>query len=328
MNSVKQAPDYLLDEHLSPGTKAYLKVLNGGVPVESLSVEEARRVLADVQAAVHVDLSGVEESERTIESEGRRLRLHLVRPVGTGHERLPAFVFVHGGGWVLGDYPTHRRLVRDLVAESGCAAVFVDYTLSPEAHFPQAVEEVYAAVKWVAGNGREIGVDGSRLALAGNSAGGNMSLAAALVAKDHDGPQLRTLVLMWPVTDAGYDWESYVEYGRQRFLTAPLMEWMFDRYVCDPAQRGSDLMSPVRASAERLRGLPPTLIAVAENDILRDEGEAMGRRLDEAGVEVTTVRFNGVIHDWGMLNGFAGLHPTRTLVRLAGAVLRDALAKP
>lgn len=328
MNSVKQAPDYLLDEHLSPGTKAYLKVLNGGVPVESLSVEEARRVLADVQAAVHVDLSGVEESERTIESEGRRLRLQLVRPVGTGHERLPAFVFVHGGGWVLGDYPTHRRLVRDLVAESGCAAVFVDYTLSPEAHFPQAVEEVYAAVKWVTGNGREIGVDGSRLALAGNSAGGNMSLAAALVAKDHGGPQLRTLVLMWPVTDAGYDWESYVEYGRQRFLTAPLMEWMFDRYVCDPAQRGSDLMSPVRASAERLRGLPPTLIAVAENDILRDEGEAMGRRLDEAGVEVTTVRFNGVIHDWGMLNGFAGLHPTRTLVRLAGAVLRDALAKP
>ncbi|WP_295958941.1 alpha/beta hydrolase [uncultured Alistipes sp.] len=328
MNSVKQAPDYLLDEHLSPGTKAYLKVLNGGVPVESLSVEEARRVLADVQAAVHVDLSDVEESERTIESEGRRLRLHLVRPVGTGHERLPAFVFVHGGGWVLGDYPTHRRLVRDLVAESGCAAVFVDYTLSPEAHFPQAVEEVYAAVKWVAGNGREIGVDGSRLALAGNSAGGNMSLAAALVAKDHGGPQMRTLVLMWPVTDAGYDWESYVEYGRQRFLTAPLMKWMFDRYVYDPAQHGSDLMSPVRASAERLRGLPPTLIAVAENDILRDEGEAMGRRLDEAGVEVTTVRFNGVIHDWGMLNGFAGLHPTRTLVRLAGAVLRDALAKP
>ena len=149
--------------------------------------------------------------------------------------------------------------------------------------------------------------------------------AAALLAKDHGGPQIRTLVLMWPVTDAGYDWDSYAEYGRQRFLTAPLMKWMFEQYVSDPAQRGSDLMSPVRASAERLRGLPPTLIAVAENDILRDEGEKMGRLLDAAGVEVTTVRFNGVIHDWGMLNGFAGLHPTRTLVRLAGAVLRDYL---
>ena len=176
-------------------------------------------------------------------------------------------------------------------------------------------------------NGREIGVDGSRLALAGNSVGGNMSLAAALVAEDHGGPRLRTLVLMWPVTDAGYDWDSYVKYGRQRFLTAPLMKWMFGKYVSDPAQRGNDLMSPVRASAERLRGLPPTLIAVAENDILRDEGEAMGRRLDEAGVEVTTVRFNGVVHDWGMLNGFAALHPTRTLIRLAGSVLREYLKK-
>lgn len=280
-------------------------MLNGGGPaVESLPVPDARRVLADLQAAVPVDLSGVEESERTIESEGRTLRLNLVRPEGTGRERLPVFVFVHGGGWVLGDYPTHRRLVHDLVAESGCAAVFVNYTPSPEARFPQAVEEIYIAVKWVAENGREIGVDGSRLALAGNSVGGNMSLAAALLAKDHGGPQIRTLVLMWPVTDAGYDWDSYVEYGRQRFLTAPLMKWMFEQYVSDPA---------------------PTLIAVAENDILRDEGEKMGRRLDEAGVEVTTVRFNGVIHDWGMLNGFAGLHPTRTLVRLAGAVLRDYL---
>ena len=327
MDHLKEAPDYLQDDHLSRGTKAYLKVLNGGAPVESLPVGEARRVLTDVQAAVHVDLSGIEESERTVESEGYTLRLNLVRPSGAGRVHLPAFVFIHGGGWVLGDYPTHRRLVRDLVVESGCAAVFVNYTPSPEAHFPKAVEEVYAAVKWVAENGREIGVDGSRLALAGNSVGGNMLLAAALVAEDHGGPRLRTLVLMWPVTDAGYDWDSYVKYGRQRFLTAPLMKWMFGKYVSDPAQRGNDLMSPVRASAERLRGLPATLIVVAENDILRDEGEAMGRRLDEAGVEVTTVRFNGVVHDWGMLNGFAALHPTRTLIRLVGSVLRDYLEK-
>ena len=151
MNAVKEAPDYLHDEHLSQGTKTYLNVLNGGGPaVESLPVPDARRVLADLQAAVPVDLSGVEESERTIESEGRTLRLNLVRPEGTGRERLPVFVFVHGGGWVLGDYSTHRRLVRDLVAESGCAAVFVNYTPSPEARFPQAVEEIYIAVKWVA----------------------------------------------------------------------------------------------------------------------------------------------------------------------------------
>lgn len=135
MDHLKEAPDYLQDDHLSRGTKAYLKVLNGGAPVESLPVGEARRVLTDVQAAVHVDLSGIEESERTVESEGHTLRLNLVRPSGAGRVHLPAFVFIHGGGWVLGDYPTHRRLVRDLVVESGCAAVFVNYTPSPEAHF-------------------------------------------------------------------------------------------------------------------------------------------------------------------------------------------------
>ena len=145
------------------------------------------------------------------------------------------------------------------------------------------------------------------------------------MAEDHGGPRLRTLVLMWPVTDAGYDWDSYVKYGRQRFLTAPLMKWMFDRYTTDARAREEILLSPVNASREELFGLPPTLIAVAENDILRDEGEAMGRRLDEAGVETTTVRFNGVIHDWGMLNGFARLAPTRDLILFAAAVLRHRL---
>lgn len=326
MKNGKAAPDYLQDEHLSRGTKEYLKVLNGGgKPVETLPVPEARKVLEDVQASVRVDLSGIEEREKTIQSERFTLRLNLVRPEGTGRERLPVFVFIHGGGWVLGDYPTHRRLVRDLVVESGCAAVFVNYTPSPEAHFPEAVEEIYAAVKWVAAHGDQIGVDASRLAVVGNSVGGNMTLATALNALEQGGPAIRTLVLLWPVTDAHYDWDSYVEYAEQRFLTTPLMKWMFDQYISDPAQRDSPLVSPVRADRERLRALPTTLIAVAENDILRDQGEAMGRLLDEAGARVTTVRFNGVIHDWGMLNGFASLEPTRTLIRMAGATLRDYL---
>ena len=182
-------------------------------------------------------------------------------------------------------------------------------------------------MKWVAENDAELDLDRRRMALVGNSAGGNMALAAALLAKKRHAPAVRALVLLWPVTSASSDWKSYALYGGERFLTAPLMKWMFGKYVSDPAQRGNDLMSPVRASAERLRGLPATLIVVAENDILRDEGEAMGRRLDEAGVEVTTVRFNGVVHDWGMLNGFAALHPTRTLIRLVGSVLRDYLEK-
>ncbi len=317
--------DYLRDEHLSVGTREYLEVLNAGDrPVESLSVPEARKVLVDTQAAVEVDLSGIDEKEREIVADGHELTLHLVRP-SDNRERLPFFVFIHGGGWVLGDYPTHKRLVRDLVVESGVAAVFVDYTPSPEAKYPQAVKEIYAAVKWAAENDEELNLDRHRMAVVGNSAGGNMALATALLAKKWHTPALRALVLLWPVTSAAFDWKSYERYGEDRFLTPPLMKWMFDRYTTDAKAREEIYVSPINASQEELYGLPPTLIAVAENDILRDEGEAMGRRLDEAGVEATTVRFNGVIHDWGMLNGFARLAPTRDLILFVAAVLKHHL---
>lgn len=317
--------DYLRDEHLSVGTREYLEVLNAGDrPVESLSVPEARKVLVDTQAAAEVDLSGIDEKEREIVADGHELTLHLVRP-SDNRERLPFFVFIHGGGWVLGDYPTHKRLVRDLVVESGAAAVFVDYTPSPEAKYPQAVKEIYAAVKWAAENDEELNLDRHRMAVVGNSAGGNMALATALLAKKWHTPALRALVLLWPVTSAAFDWKSYERYGEDRFLTPPLMKWMFDRYTTDAKAREEIYVSPINASQEELYGLPPTLIAVAENDILRDEGEAMGRRLDEAGVEATTVRFNGVIHDWGMLNGFARLAPTRDLILLVAAVLKHHL---
>lgn len=262
------------------------------LPVESLPVGEARRVLTDVQAAVHVDLSGIEESERTVESEGHTLRLNLVRPSGAGRVHLPAFVFIHGGGWVLGDYPTHRRLVRDLVVESGCAAVFVNYTPSPEAHFPKAVEEVYAAVKWVAENGREIGVDGSRLALAGNSVGGNMSLAAALVAEDHGGPRLRTLVLMWPVTDAGYDWDSYVKYGGQRFPDRAVDEMDVRQVRFRPGSARQRHHVTRAGLCGTAAGLLPTLIAVARerHSARRGRGDGAssgrgGRRSDDRALQ-------------------------------------------
>ena len=321
---VQQAPDFTEDRHLDPLVKEFLKGINAGKPVESLSKEAARQVLSDAQSSVQVDLSGIVESEQTITENGLSVPLTVVRPQGSAGSP-PCFVFIHGGGWILGDYPTHRRLVRDLVVASGFPAVFIRYTPSPEAKYPQALDEIYAAVRWIARNGARIGVDGSRMALAGNSVGGNMAIATALRAKREQGPQIKLLLPMWPVADSSFDTASYVRYAKQRFLTDSLMKWMFDRYTTDARAREEILLSPVNASREELFGLPPTLIAVAENDILRDEGEAMGRRLDEAGVETTTVRFNGVIHDWGMLNGFARLAPTRDLILFAAAVLRHRL---
>ena len=318
--------NYATDPHLDSGTKAVLKVLNsGGAPVESLSKEDARNVLVTVQNSVKVDLSGIEESEKTINADGYTVKLNIVRPEGAT-ETLPVFIFIHGGGWILGDYPTHKRMVRDLVVLSGAAAVFVNYTPSPEAQYPQAINEIYAATKWVAEHGSEINVDGKRLAVVGNSVGGNMTGVTALMAKEKGGPDIKLQILMWPVTDTNFETESYQKYGEDRFLSTSLMKWMFDQYTTDADERKEPHLAILRNSVDNLKGLPPALIQVAENDILRDEGEAYGRKLDEAGVKVTTVRYNGMIHDFGLLNPLAELPTVRSLFEHAAAELKKYLA--
>jgi len=318
---IDKAPDYQKDNHLSVEVKKYLKILNAGKPVETLSKQDARNVLVAVQEGVKVNLSGIEESEKTILDKDYPVRLTIVRPIGIA-KKLPAFIFIHGGGWVLGDYNTHRRMVRDLVVESGYAAVFVNYNLSPEAKYPQAVNEVYASMKWIAKHGDEINIDGERLALVGNSAGGNMAIAASLLAKKNKEPAIKVQILLWPVTNTYFYTESYMLYSEQRFLTAAMMKWMFDQYTTDLKQRKEIYFSPLLASVDELRGLPPTVIQVAENDILRDEGEAFGRKLDEAEVDVTTIRYNGVIHDFGLLNGLATLPQTRSMFTYSAAILK------
>jgi len=317
--------DYAADTHIDRQVKEFLKVLNaGGPPLETLSKEDARQVLVGAQASVPVDLSGVETSAKIITADGLDVSLNIVRPEGI-KGLLPVFIFIHGGGWILGDFPTHQRLVRDLVVESGAVAVFVNYTPSPEAQYPVAIKEIYAATKWVAENGQEIDVDGSRLAVVGNSVGGNMSAVTTLMAKAKNGPKISLQILMWPVTSAAFDDESYALYGEQRFLTTPLMKWMFDQYTTNPEERAQKLVAPLEATVSELRGLPPALIQVAENDILRDQGEAYGRKLDEAGVSVTTVRYNGMIHDFGLLNALANVPAVRSLIVQASAELKKHL---
>jgi acetyl esterase/lipase len=322
---VKVTPvDYLTDPHLTPGVKAFLKIANAGTPPETLPKLAARQVLIDAQKAFNVDYSGIEESEKEITADGFTLKLNIVRPEGT-RGVLPVFIFVHGGGWILGDYPTHRRLVRDLVVASGYVAVFPNYTPSPEAQYPQAINELYAATKWVAENGAGINVDGSRLGVVGNSVGGNMTGVMALLAKEKKGPAIKVQILMWPVADATFSQESYARFGADRFLTLPLMKWMWDQYTTDLDKRKETHASLLNNSVEQLKGLPPTLIQVAENDILRDEGEAYGRKLEAAGVTVSTVRYNGMIHDWGMLNGLANEPATHSLILHAAAELKKYL---
>lgn len=326
-NMPAQKPmDVATDPRLSRGVKAFLKVLNSGdgPPLETLPPLDAREVLVGAQASAQVDLSGIEESEKTITADGYTIELNIVRPEGV-KGTLPVFVFVHGGGWVLGDYPTHKRMVRDLVVLTGFAGVFVNYTRTPDAKYPRAINEIYAATKWVAEHGDEIGVDGKNLAVVGNSVGGNMTAVTALKAKENGGPKIKVHIMMWPVTDANFEWDSFKQFGDKRFLTAPLMKWMWDLYTTDPKERKQIYASPLEASVDQLKGLPPALIQVAQSDILCDEGEAYGRKLDEAGVTVTTVRYDGMIHDFGLLNGLAEEPAVRSLFEHAAAELKKYL---
>ena len=225
----------------------------------------------------------------------------------------------------VGRFSYLQRLVRDLVVNSGAAAVFVNYTPSPEAHYPTAINQEYTALQWVAANGLKIGVDGKRLAVVGNSVGGNMTAAVALMAKDKKGPPIKLQVMMWPVTDANFETGSYNQFATQRFLTKKMMEWFWDNYITDPNERKQIYASPLQATTEQLRGLPPAFILVAENDVLRDEGEAYARKLDEAGVNVKSVRYNGMIHDFGLLNPIADVPGTRAAMLQVASEIKKAL---
>ncbi|QZP26953.1 alpha/beta hydrolase [Pseudomonas mosselii] len=314
----------------SPGvehtTQGFLEALatGGGKPLETLAPKDARAVLSGAQAGVKVDLSGIRVERRTIQADGQPLEIRVVRPEGAKGE-LPVFMFFHGGGWVLGDYPTHERLIRDLVVGSGAAAVYVDYTPSPEARFPTAINQAYAATRWVAEHGKEIGVDGSRLAVAGNSVGGNMAAVVAIKAKEAGTPKLRFQALLWPVTDANFNNGSYNQFAEGHFLTRNMMQWFWNNYTTDPRQRDDIHASPLRASLEQLKGLPPALVQTAEMDVLRDEGEAYARKLDAAGVPVTAVRYNGLIHDYGLLNVLSTVPSVRSAMDQAAQALKDHL---
>lgn len=307
--------------------REFLNVLNnsGGKPLETMTPEDARQVLVDAQQSVDVDYSGITEEEREITQDGITVNIHIVKPANAASENLPVFMFTHGGGWVLGDYPTHRRLVRDLVVNSGAAAVFTDYTPSPEAKYPVAINQIYAATKWVAENGAEISVDGTNLAAAGNSVGGNMTAVLCLMAKDKGGPKIKFQLLLWPVTDADFARESWQKYADGRFLTASLMKWMWDNYLPDAGKRKEYYATPFNATLEQLKGLPPALVQLAENDILFDEGLAYARKLDEAGVPVTIETYNGFIHDYGLLNPLDHIEAVKFSSQQGALALKKAL---
>ncbi|WP_327588386.1 alpha/beta hydrolase [Nonomuraea sp. NBC_00507] len=288
-----------------------------------LGTDGARKVLDDLQAAP-IDKLEVDEKWIIVPAEVGDVRVRIVKPAGTTGV-LPAVLYVHGGGWVLGNAGTHDRLVRELAVGAGAAVVFVEYDRSPEARYPVAIEQAYATAQWITKRGAEEGLDASRLAIAGDSVGGNMTAALTILAKRRGDVSFVHQSLYYPVTDAAQDTDSYREFADGPYLTAGAMAWFWDAYTTDPAQRAEITASPLRASLEELAGLPPAFVIVDENDVLRDEGEAYARKLTAAGVLTTSVRYNGTLHDFMMLNPLRDTQASRGATAQAIEFLKTAL---
>ncbi|PAD62441.1 esterase [Bacillus siamensis] len=250
-----------------------------------------------------------------------QVSVRIMRPQNAP-AHLPVIVYIHGAGWVFGNEHTHDRLIRELAVGAQAAIVFPNYTLSPEAKYPTAIEEIYAVVKWAAENGRENGMIPESLTIAGDSVGGNMTAAVTLMAKARGDLNIRQQLLFYPVTDASFDTESYHQFAEGYFLRKDAMMWFWDQYTTNSNERAEITASPLRATTEQLQGLPPALIITAEADVLRDEGEAYANKLREAGVPVTAVRFQGIIHDFVMLNALAKTEAARGAIDLATIWLR------
>jgi acetyl esterase len=311
---------------LEPRTQAFVDSLSaaGDPPLYTLTPDAARAVLAGAQAVPVEKLDAkIEDTTFPVGPTGS-VNIRIVRPP-QARGPLPVVFHIHGGGWILGDKNTHDRLTRELAVGANAAVVFVDYDRSPEAHYPTAIEQAYASILHVVENAKTLGINASRMAIFGDSVGGNMSAALMLMIKQRQGPRFVVQVLFYPVTDASFDTDSYHAFAEGPWLTKKAMQWFWDAYLPDVSARNQPTATPLNATLEELKGLPEALVVVDENDVLRDEGEAYARKLAQAGVRVTSERYNGTIHDFMLLNAISETPAVRSGVAQATAALRFAL---
>jgi acetyl esterase len=289
-----------------------------------LPIEEGRKTVDSVQSG-DVPRPDATVTELTVDGGPTgSVSINLVRPAGlTG--TAPVVLYVHGAGWVFGDGLTHDRLVRELATRAQAVAVFVNYDLSPEAKYPVAIEQEYAVLEWIAAHGADHDLDPERIAIAGDSVGGNMSAAVTIMAKQRSGPTLAAQLLYYPVTDATFDTDSYEQFATGYWLRRDAMQWFWDQYTTDEAQRAEITCSPLRATSDELAGLPPALVIVGEADVLRDEGEAYAAKLRAAGIPTTAVRYQGIIHDFVMVDALKDTHAAKAATAQGGQFLYDAL---
>ncbi|WP_040793956.1 alpha/beta hydrolase [Nocardia higoensis] len=309
---------------LEPAAQEFVTATANPPYLFDLGPIEGRKTVDEVQSE---EIRKPEVDEQWVTVQGGptgQVPVRIVRPAGaTG--TLPVILYIHGAGWVFGNARTHDRLVRELAVGAGAAVVFPEYDLSPEARYPVAIEQNYVVARWVVIEGAANGLDPARLAVAGDSVGGNMAVALTLMAKERGDVPLVQQVLFYPVTDANFDTGSYHQFATGYFLRRDGMQWFWDQYTTDRAERAQITASPLRATTEQLAGLPPALVITAEADVLRDEGEAYAAKLRAAGVPVVATRYQGIIHDFVMLNALRGTNAAEAAIAQAVTTLRKAL---
>jgi acetyl esterase/lipase len=310
---------------LEPSARELTEATSPHPRIYEVPPENGREILDGLQEGKGVAKPEVDEDWVTVDAgQYGNVRTRVIRPRGT-METLPVVLYIHGAGWVFGDEKTHDRLIRELAVGVNAAVVFPVYDRAPEAKYPTQIEQNYAVGKWILQNGGEQNLDASRIAVCGDSVGGNMSTVLALMAKERGDVQLAAQVLLYPVTDANFDTPSYQQFADGYYLTRDGMKWFWDAYTSDPKQRTEIYASPLRADIEQLRGLPTTLVITDEADVLRDEGEAYAAKLREAGVDVTAVRVLGMVHDFLMLDSLRDSKATTVARTLAIEALQRAL---
>jgi acetyl esterase len=309
---------------LEEAAQAFVEATNNPPYLFDLPPAEGRKTVDDVQSG---KIATPEIDEEWITVRGGptgEVKARIVKPRGaTG--KLPVILYIHGAGWVFGNAHTHDRLVRELAVGTNAAVVFPEYSLSPEVHYPVAIEQNYAVAQWIGGEGSSKGLDASCLAVAGDSVGGNMTAAATLMAKERGDVKFVAQLLFYPVTDANFDTGSYEQFAEGYFLRRDGMQWFWDQYTTSEQQRNEITASPLRASLDQLSGLPQALVINGEADVLRDEGEAYANKLRKAGVPVTAVRYQGIIHDFVMLNALRETHAAAAAIQQAIDFLSEAL---
>jgi acetyl esterase/lipase len=309
---------------LEPAARAFAEATAHPPYLFDLGPAEGRKAVDQAQSG-EIAKPAVDEEWITVPGGPTgSVRTRVVRPAGSSGP-LPVVLYLHGAGWVFGNAHTHDRLVRELATGAGAAVVFPEYSLSPEARYPTAIEENWTVARWIVTDGAGRDLDAARIAVAGDSVGGNMAAALTLMAKERGGLPLVHQVLFYPVTDAAFDTDSYHRFAEGYFLRRDAMRWFWDQYTTDPARRAEITASPLRATTGQLTGLPPALVITAEADVLRDEGEAYAAKLRAAGVPVTAVRYLGALHDFVMLDALRATRAAEAAITQAVTALRTAL---